>query len=142
MNLCNYTTGNVIRTATATEYRASLEAARVDGGAGVISVDGESCYVEGEPATITIWESAPYWGECSSEERAALDYAYATECAARLRATFPGADIDHDIATDTDGDRRVRGADVADVAAVLEAAYEAVCGYSDEQVEALIAEVL
>lgn len=48
IKLCNYTTGNVIRTATEAEYYASLAAAEMDGGAGVIEVDGESCYVEGD----------------------------------------------------------------------------------------------
>lgn len=45
-NLCDYETGNTIRPATKKEQHASTEAARTDGGAGVIEVDGRSCYVE------------------------------------------------------------------------------------------------
>ena len=48
-DLMNYATGESIRTATAAELAASIEAARYDGGAGVISVEinGKqvSCYV-------------------------------------------------------------------------------------------------
>jgi len=69
MNLCNYTTGNVIRTATATEYRASLEAARVDGGAGVIEVDGESCYVEGDVDQLQRCADALAVGHVDAAER-------------------------------------------------------------------------
>lgn len=45
-NLCDYSTGETIRKATPEEERASAEAARHDGGAGVIKVGGRSCYVE------------------------------------------------------------------------------------------------
>ncbi len=44
--LCDYETGEVIRRATAEEQAESIEAARRDGGAGVIVVDGRRCYVE------------------------------------------------------------------------------------------------
>ena len=40
-----YATGSEIRNATDVELAASIEAAKHDGGAGVIEVDGESCYV-------------------------------------------------------------------------------------------------
>jgi hypothetical protein len=43
--LTNYQTGETIRPATAEEREASLEAAKSDGGSGVIVVDGISCYV-------------------------------------------------------------------------------------------------
>jgi len=43
--LYDYKNGEPIRPATATETAASYEAARYDGGAGVIEVDGVSCYV-------------------------------------------------------------------------------------------------
>jgi hypothetical protein len=45
--LNDYKTGEVIRPATPEEARASAEAAERDGGAGVIEVDGRSCFVEG-----------------------------------------------------------------------------------------------
>ena len=45
-NLCDYRTAETIRPATAEERAESLEAARYDGGAGVIEIDGRSCYVE------------------------------------------------------------------------------------------------
>ena len=45
--LCDYRTGEQIRPATAAELTASLDAARHDGGSGVIEVDGRSCYVDG-----------------------------------------------------------------------------------------------
>ena len=43
--LTDYGTGEFIRQATAEEYKASVEQAKHDGGAGVIEVDGRSCYV-------------------------------------------------------------------------------------------------
>jgi hypothetical protein len=46
INLCDYKTGEVIRLATPDEARASAAAAERDGGAGVIEVDGRSCFVE------------------------------------------------------------------------------------------------
>ena len=44
-DLINYSTGDIVRKATADELRASIDAAKIDGGAGVIDVDGRSCYV-------------------------------------------------------------------------------------------------
>jgi len=44
-DLIDYSTGDIVRKATADELRASIDAAKVDGGAGVIDVDGRSCYV-------------------------------------------------------------------------------------------------
>ena len=44
--LCDYLTGESIRPATAEERAESIDAARYDGGAGVIEIDGRSCYVE------------------------------------------------------------------------------------------------
>lgn len=51
ITLRNYETGDFIRVATTDEYTMSVAAAAVDGGAGVITVDGIRCYVEGEPAS-------------------------------------------------------------------------------------------
>lgn len=45
-DLMDYATAAYIRPATAAERAASIEAAKHDGGAGVIIVDGRSCYVE------------------------------------------------------------------------------------------------
>ena len=49
-DLINYQTGEFIRTATAAELAASIEAAKNDGGSGVIAVEINgnkiSCYVE------------------------------------------------------------------------------------------------
>lgn len=45
--LCNYQTGERIRPATEEELADSEAAAQYDGGAGVIDVDGVSCFVEG-----------------------------------------------------------------------------------------------
>lgn len=45
MNLYNYQTGALIRSATDAEREASEAAALDDGGSGVIEVDGVSCYV-------------------------------------------------------------------------------------------------
>lgn len=44
-DLVDYHTGDVIREATSEEATESLEAAKHDGGAGVIEVDGRRCYV-------------------------------------------------------------------------------------------------
>lgn len=43
--LYDYDTAAAIRPATAAEEAASIEAARHDGGRGVIEVDGRRCYV-------------------------------------------------------------------------------------------------
>ena len=43
--LHDYLTGDYIRPATKKEHIASIETAETDGGAGVINVDGRSCYV-------------------------------------------------------------------------------------------------
>jgi hypothetical protein len=43
--LHDYYTGREIRNATAEEIADSKRAAEIDGGAGVIEVDGKSCYV-------------------------------------------------------------------------------------------------
>jgi len=44
--LCDYETGETIREATEQEMSDSIAQALRDGGAGVILVDGRSCYVE------------------------------------------------------------------------------------------------
>ena len=44
--LHDYKTGEAIRPATAAELAASIEAAKTDGGAGVIVVDGRSVYAQ------------------------------------------------------------------------------------------------
>jgi hypothetical protein len=46
MNLISYTTNETIRPATLAEALDSLEAARIDGGAGIIEADGIACYVD------------------------------------------------------------------------------------------------
>lgn len=48
--LVDYKTGQTIREASKEEHTRSQAAARVDGGAGVIMVDGRSCFVEGVDA--------------------------------------------------------------------------------------------
>jgi hypothetical protein len=45
-DLRDYNTGSYLRPATAGEQKASRDAAESDGGAGVIEIDGQSCYVE------------------------------------------------------------------------------------------------
>jgi hypothetical protein len=47
-DLHDYTTGEYIRAATQSETADSIAAAKFDGGAGVIDVDGRFCYVVGE----------------------------------------------------------------------------------------------
>lgn len=49
MKLHNYETGDFIRMATLAEYESSVAASKIDGGAGVITIDGVRCYVDGEP---------------------------------------------------------------------------------------------
>lgn len=44
--LMRYADANYLRDATNEEWEASVEAAKHDGGAGVIKVEGVSCYVE------------------------------------------------------------------------------------------------
>ena len=52
MELMRYSDATTIRTATYAEYQASSRAAKHDGGAGIITVDGVDCYVSGEPSVI------------------------------------------------------------------------------------------
>jgi hypothetical protein len=49
--LCDYRTGDSMRSATEAEWRASRETERsnIGGGSGVITVDGKGVYVEGGP---------------------------------------------------------------------------------------------
>jgi len=48
--LCDYETGNPMRLATEAECSASLIAAILDGGAGIITLDnGQTVFVTGEP---------------------------------------------------------------------------------------------
>lgn len=44
-NIIGYDSGIILRDATDEEEEASIEAAKTDGGAGVIIVDDRSCYV-------------------------------------------------------------------------------------------------
>ncbi len=44
-DLIDYDTGAIIRKATDAELAESIKAAKEDGGAGVIDVDGRRCYV-------------------------------------------------------------------------------------------------
>ncbi len=48
--LHDYETGAALRPATSGELAESIAAARTDGGAGVIRVDGRTAYVVGDPA--------------------------------------------------------------------------------------------
>ncbi|MGP6157915.1 MAG: hypothetical protein ACLPYS_10510 [Vulcanimicrobiaceae bacterium] len=52
--LCDYETGAALRPATADELAESIAAARVDGGAGVICVDGRTAYVVGDSAEARV----------------------------------------------------------------------------------------
>ena len=51
--LHRYDTGEELRAATASELAESVEAARHDGGAGVIRVDGVRCYVA-DPCPVAL----------------------------------------------------------------------------------------
>ena len=88
---------------------------------------------------IYVWESAPDWGDCSDDEREALNRKYEDDCIDLLSDAFPGAEIiEHVVSQDTDGDLRVTGADPEDVREILIAVYESVCSLTDAQVWALI----
>ena len=52
MNLISYTTNEAIRAATIAEALESLEAARIDGGAGIILSDGIACYCDATEADV------------------------------------------------------------------------------------------
>jgi hypothetical protein len=52
MNLISYNTNETIRTATIDEAIESINAARFDGGAGVIEVDGIACYCDATEAQV------------------------------------------------------------------------------------------
>lgn len=49
--LHDYNTGEAIREASLLEHMESVEAAKHDGGAGVILVNGRACYVPGDLPT-------------------------------------------------------------------------------------------
>ena len=55
-----YDTGEELRDATPAELAESVEAARHDGGAGVIEVNGVRCYVDG-PAPLISWRELQLW---------------------------------------------------------------------------------
>jgi hypothetical protein len=55
-----YDTGAELREATPAELAASVEAARHDGGAGIIEADGVRCYVDG-PAPLVSWRELQVW---------------------------------------------------------------------------------
>lgn len=57
-NLRNYGTAEVIREATLEEMALSVEAAEMDGGAGVIDVEGTSCYVDGDRIEVDCDETS------------------------------------------------------------------------------------
>ena len=77
-----YDTGEELRDATGEELAASVEAARHDGGAGVIRVDGRRCYVEG-PAPLVHWSELRVWGFDGDR----LDEADARDALAEYRRT-------------------------------------------------------
>ena len=58
-----YDTGEELRDATPAELAASVEAARHDGGAGVIEADGVRCYVDG-PEPLVSWRELQVWDLC------------------------------------------------------------------------------
>jgi hypothetical protein len=57
MKLVNYNTNQTIRSATEAEQMASYRASLTDGGAGVIEVDGVSCFVDG-PGVVELRQVA------------------------------------------------------------------------------------
>jgi hypothetical protein len=59
-SLYDYKTGERLGPATAAQLAESITAAKQDGGAGVISVDGRSCFVIGEGPSSS--EALP-WGD-------------------------------------------------------------------------------
>lgn len=77
-----YDTGEELRDATPAELAASVAAARHDGGAGVIEVDGVRCYVDG-PAPLVSWRELRVWGLDGSR----LDGADARDALAEYRRT-------------------------------------------------------
>lgn len=54
MDLMRYSDATTIRTATIAEWRYSRDAAKSDGGSGVITVGGVDCYVEGDPLAVSL----------------------------------------------------------------------------------------
>ena len=54
MELINYRTNKAIREATSDEWVKSAQESLHDGGAGVISVEGVSCYVQGDPEKVIL----------------------------------------------------------------------------------------
>ena len=56
LKLISYRTGGEIRAATVDEWKRSVKKSFVDGGIGVINIDGKICYVEDCPSKV-IFES-------------------------------------------------------------------------------------
>ena len=80
--LHRYEDGEELRDATPAELAESVEAARHDGGAGVIRVDGVRCYVEG-PEPLVSWRELRVWGLDGSR----LDKAATRDALAEYRRT-------------------------------------------------------
>jgi hypothetical protein len=66
-DLMDYNTADLIRTATPAEVVASVSAARQDGGAGVIRVDGRACFVLNEDEDLESPESKALLVEICAE---------------------------------------------------------------------------
>lgn len=89
--LNTYDTNEIIREATEAERAASAKAAQIDGGAGVITIDGERCFVQEEESPTAQYCAYTVIDRDASKRFSTTDfqqYASAEREVSRLNLTY------------------------------------------------------
>jgi hypothetical protein len=85
--LHDYGTGDAIREATDRETNESLAQAEIDGGAGVIVVDGRNCYVEGGRSIAVALDDGSLYTRSEWENYEGADWTLDAECGLLFQGT-------------------------------------------------------
>lgn len=75
MSLFDYETGDFLRTATPDEVRASVEAAKLDGGVGVFACEAEGgrrCFADGELEAHVVFDDGEWMPAVTLEQQNAV----------------------------------------------------------------------